>query len=72
LKEHEAMKKSSETVGQAWIRELSLFALDDASVAAFEKARGAVLTINPALGLDSKALYFAAQGWMAAQQHIPQ
>jgi len=62
------MKKSNETVGQAWIRELSLVAADKANAADFEQARKAVLARNPTLGLDGKALYFAAQGWMAAQQ----
>lgn len=62
------MKKSNETVGQAWMRELSLVAVDQKNVATFEQAQQAVLSRNPALGMDSKALYFAAQGWMAAQQ----
>lgn len=45
-----------------------LVAVDQKNVATFEQAQQAVLSRNPALGMDSKALYFAAQGWMAAQQ----
>jgi hypothetical protein len=62
------MKRSNETVGQAWMRELSLVAVDKTNVATFELAQKAVLALNPTLGMDGKALYFAAQGWMAAQQ----
>jgi len=62
------MKEASETIGQAWMRELSLVAVDDANAASFERARQAVLALNPKLGMDSKALYFATQGWMASQQ----
>lgn len=64
------MKKSSETIGQAWTRELSLIPVDNTNAAGFEQAQKAVLARNPMLGMDSKALYFAAQGWMAAQQSI--
>jgi hypothetical protein len=52
------------------MRELSLVAIDDANVAAFERARTAVLSLNPTPGMDGKALYFAAQGRMAAQWPI--
>lgn len=62
------MKKSSITVGQAWIRELSLVAIDKTNVVAYDAAQQAVLAINPMLGMDSKALHFATQGWLAAQQ----
>lgn len=62
------MKNSNETVGQAWMRELSLVAIDKRNLADFERAREAVLALNPMLGADAKALYFAAQGWLAAQQ----
>lgn len=62
------MKKSTETVGQAWMRDLSLVVIDKTSLAAFERAREAVLSLNPMLAADGKALYFAAQGWLAAQQ----
>ena len=62
------MKKSNETFGQAWMRELSLVVVDKTSAAAFERPRDAVLALNPMLGADGKALYFAAQGWLAAQQ----
>lgn len=62
------MTKSNETIGQAWMRELSLVVLDKTTAEAFERARAAVLAFNPMLGADGKALYFAAQGWLAAQQ----
>lgn len=64
------MKKSSETIGQAWMRELSLVSVDGANAAAFHDACKAVLAINPMLGMDAKALHFTAQGWLAAQQHV--
>jgi len=64
------MKKLNETVGQAWMRELSLVAVDKTNAAGFDQARKAVLALNPTLGLDGKALYFAAQGWMAARQSV--
>lgn len=62
------MKKSNETIGQAWMRELSLVAIDKGNAERFEQAQQAVLALNPTLGMDGKALYFAAQGWLAAQQ----
>lgn len=64
------MKKSSETVGQTWIRGLSLVAIDTTNVTAYKAAQEALLALNPMLGMDSKALHFAAQGWLAAQHHV--
>lgn len=64
------MKKSNETIGQAWMRELSLMAIDESNFVTFEQAQKAVLAINPKLALDGKALHFAVQGWMAAQQSV--
>lgn len=69
VSEEDMMKKSDETVGQAWIRELSLFAIDKTNATAYDAARQAVLAINPLLGMDGKALHFAAQGWLVAKQH---
>jgi hypothetical protein len=62
------MKKSSETVGQAWIRALSLVAIDKDNAVAFDDAMRAVPAVNPMLGMDGKALHFAAQGWLVATQ----
>jgi hypothetical protein len=67
---NDAMKKTNETIGQAWMRELSLITIDKTNTGAFEDAQKAVLALNPALGMDSKALYFAAQGWMVAQPPV--
>lgn len=62
------MNKSNETVGQTWMRELSLIAIDKANAAAFDDAKRAVLAVNPMLSMDGKALHFAAQGWLVAMQ----
>jgi hypothetical protein len=70
-KKKDTMKNTSETIGQAWMRELSLVPVGEKNAGAFDEARKAVLDRNPNLGMDGKALYFAAQGWMAAQQSLP-
>jgi hypothetical protein len=61
------MKRTNETVGQAWRRELSIVDIEDAGFAAYEAACKCILLLQPMLAMDSKALYFAAQGWLAAK-----
>lgn len=62
------MKRLGETVGQSWIHQLSLVAIDKTNVAEYQAAQHALLAINPLLGMDGKALHFAVQGWLAAQR----
>jgi hypothetical protein len=66
------VKNSNETIGQAWVRELSLVSIDGEHAPAYEEACKAVLALNPSLGMDSKALHFTVQGWLAAQQQLTQ
>ncbi len=62
------MMKSNETIGQMWMRELSLVSIEGDNAPAFHEACRAVLVINPTLAIDGKALHFTAQGWLAFQE----
>jgi hypothetical protein len=64
------MKKSLETVGQAWIRELSLVDTEAVSAAAVQEAQLAILAVIPTLGMDRKALHFAVQGYLVAKCQV--